>query len=83
LAALVYDPVRIIVEAFRHYGTNATAKQVHDYVEHVKNYPGVNGLMNYTDGSQRGIGVDGVVLIRWDATKQNFVPVSRPGGLPN
>jgi branched-chain amino acid transport system substrate-binding protein len=83
LAALVYDPVRIIVEAFRHYGTNATAKQVHDYVEHVKNYPGVNGLMNYTDGSQRGIGVDGVVLIRWDAAKQNFVPVSRPGGLPN
>jgi ribulose-5-phosphate 4-epimerase/fuculose-1-phosphate aldolase len=39
--------------------------------------------MNYTDGSQRGIGVDGVVLIRWDATKQNFVAVSRPGGLLN
>jgi branched-chain amino acid transport system substrate-binding protein len=80
LAALAYDPTRIVVDAFRRNGTNATAKQIHDYIERVKSYPGVNGMLNYTDGSQHGIGVDGVVLVRWDETKQNFVPVSTPGG---
>ena len=83
LAALAYDPARIVVDAFRKNGTNATAKQIRDYIEHVKNFPGVNGMMNYTDGSQRGIGVDGVVIVRWDEAQQNFVPMSHPGGLPN
>jgi branched-chain amino acid transport system substrate-binding protein len=83
LAALAYDPARIVVDAFRRNGTNATAKQIRDYIEHVTNYPGVNGMMNYTNGTQRGIGVDGVVLVRWDETKQNFVPVSGPGGQPS
>lgn len=83
LATLVYDPARIVVDAFRKYGTNATAKQIHDYIEHVKNYPGVNGLVSYTDGNQHGVGVDAVVLVRWDAAKQSFVPVSNPGGQPN
>ena len=39
-------------------------------------------MMSYTDGSQRGIGVDGVVIVRWDEAKQTFVPMSNPGGLP-
>jgi branched-chain amino acid transport system substrate-binding protein len=82
LAALAYDPARIIVDTFRHNGTNATAKQIRDYIEHIKNVPGVNGIMNYTDGSQRGIGADGVVIVRWNEAKQNFVPISRPGGQP-
>jgi branched-chain amino acid transport system substrate-binding protein len=83
LAALAYDPARIVVDAFRHYGTSAGAKQIRDYVEHVANYPGINGIMNFTDGSQRGVGVNGVVIVRWDESKQNFVPVSNPGGAPN
>ena len=83
LAAMAYDPARIVVDAFRRYGTNASAKQIRDYIEHVKNFAGVNGMIDYTDGSHRGIGVDGVVVVRWDDAKQNFVPVSNPGGQPS
>jgi branched-chain amino acid transport system substrate-binding protein len=82
-AALTYDPARVVIDALRHNGANASAQQIRDYIEHVRNFAGVNGVLNYTDGSQRGIGVDAVVMIRWDESKQNFVPVSRPGGAPN
>jgi branched-chain amino acid transport system substrate-binding protein len=82
-AALIYDPVRIVIEALRKYGPKATANQIRDYIEHVKNFPGVNGVLDYTDGSQRGIGTDAVVLVRWDEAQKAFVPVSRPGGLPS
>ena len=80
--ALAYDAGRVIVEAFRHRGIGASAAQVRDYVEHVHNLPGVNGILDYTGANQRGIGPDGVIVIQWDETNQSFVPVSRPGGQP-
>ena len=82
-AALAYDATRVVVDAFRHDGTNATARQIRDYVEHLKNVPGVNGRMHSTDGNQRGVGTDGVLIVCSNEAKQNFVRVSRPGGQPN
>ena len=82
-AALAYDASRVVIDAFRHLGTNATAKQLRDYIGNVKTFPGVNGLMNYTGGKQRGTGPEGVIIVRWDEAKQDFVPVSKPGGQPN
>lgn len=79
-AALVFDPARIVIEAFRHLGTDATAAQIKDYIEHVKHYPGIDGFMDYTNGSQRGIGVDGTLIVRWNPAKGTFDPVSRAGG---
>jgi branched-chain amino acid transport system substrate-binding protein len=81
-AAFAYDPARVVLDAYRHTGLNATATQLRDYVEKIKTFPGINGMMNYTDGSQRGLGVDGVVIIRWNETKGDFDPVSGPGGVP-
>jgi ABC-type branched-subunit amino acid transport system substrate-binding protein len=79
--AFAYEPARVAIEAFRHVGTKATAKQLRDYIETIKNFPSINGLMNFTDGSQRGSSVTGVVIVRWDNPNQSFVPVSKPGGL--
>jgi branched-chain amino acid transport system substrate-binding protein len=80
--ASTYDPVRVVVDAFRHLGTKATAAQIRDYIEHVKGFPSIDGLMDFTDGNQRGIEETGVVIVQWDGTKRTFVPVSRYGGAP-
>lgn len=79
--AFGYEPARVAVEAFRHVGTRATAKQLRDYIESIKGFPSINGLMNFTDGSQRGSSASGVVIVRWDNQNQTFVPVSKPGGV--
>jgi len=33
-------------------------------------------------GAQRGLTVKDAMIVRWDAAKQQFEPVSRLGGLP-
>jgi branched-chain amino acid transport system substrate-binding protein len=81
-AALAYDPARIVIDALRHLGTKATATQLKDYVEHIKGMPGIDGRIDYADGSQHGIGVSGCVILRWDQGRKDFVPVSKPGGYP-
>jgi branched-chain amino acid transport system substrate-binding protein len=80
--ASTYDPARVIVDAFRKLGTKATAAQIRDYIEHIKGYPSINGLMDFTDGNQHGIGDVGVVIVQWDPAKHTFSPVSRLGGAP-
>ena len=78
--ASTYDPARVIVDAFRKLSTKATAAQIRDYIAHLKGYPAINGMMDFSDGNQRGIGESGVVIVQWDPAKRTFTPVSRLGG---
>jgi len=78
--ALVWDPVLIIVDALRKLGPAASAQQIRDYILALKNWPGVNGFYNFTTGDQRGVGSDAVAVQRWDAAKNDWVQVSKPGG---
>ena len=34
------------------------------------------------DGSQRGVGVDSTMIMKWDPDKLDFVTASKPGGNP-
>jgi branched-chain amino acid transport system substrate-binding protein len=77
---LDWDPALLVIDAFKKLGTDATAAQINDYIQHTKGWVGINGTYDYTDGSQRGIGIDGVVIDRWDAAKDDFVVISKPGG---
>ena len=79
-STLAWDPASMLIDAFKKIGTNVTAEQLNDYIQHLKGWVGINGVYDYTDGSQRGIGIDGVVMDRWDAAKDDFVIVSKPGG---
>lgn len=79
-STLAWDPALMILDAFRKLGTNVTAEQLNDYIQHLNGWAGINGIYDYRDGSQRGIGIDGVVIDRWDAAKDDFVAVSKPGG---
>jgi branched-chain amino acid transport system substrate-binding protein len=75
-----WDPVMISMDALRHAGPNASAQQIHAYIESLHSFAGVNGIYDFRDGSQRGISSSAVVIDRWDVGKQTFVVVSKPGG---
>jgi branched-chain amino acid transport system substrate-binding protein len=79
--SLAWDPTRVVINVLRGLGANPTAMQVRDAIEQTHGIAGVNSLVDYRDGSQRGIPISAVVIIRWDGAKETFVPVSAPGGL--
>ena len=76
-----WDSTIIAVDALRALGTNATAEQVHTYVENLHDYYGVYGYYDYRDGNQRGINsLQNLLVVRWDPAKTYWVPVSELGG---
>lgn len=77
-----WDPTLVIVDALRHVGTNAGPKQVLDYIESLKHFPGSDGYYDFSDGSQRGIGLNAVVICRWDPAKKTWIDSSEAGGKP-
>jgi branched-chain amino acid transport system substrate-binding protein len=79
---LAWDATLVVVDALRHVGTNATPKQFLDYVEQLHGFAGTDGIFDYRDGSQRGVGLSGVVIARWNAARKTWAAVSQPGGKP-
>jgi len=79
---MAWDPAMIVIDALRKIGPNATAEQLHTYLENLHGYTGITGTYDFRDGSQRGIGVDSTMIMRWDPDKLDFVTVSKPGGDP-
>jgi branched-chain amino acid transport system substrate-binding protein len=81
-AAYVWDTVQIAVEAYRHLGTDATPAQMRDYINNVRGWQGIFGIMDYHNAPQRGVQADWCMMVRWDPDADRFFAVSRPGGIP-
>jgi len=79
---MAWDPAMIVIDALRKVGPNATAEQLHAYLEGLHDYTGISGTYDFRDGSQRGLGVDAALIMRWDPDKLDFVSVSKAGGAP-
>jgi branched-chain amino acid transport system substrate-binding protein len=77
---LDWDAALIVISALQKSGTKATAAQLHDYIEHLSNFPGISGTYDFTDGSQRGVGVKDLMIMRFDPAKLNWFSVSNFGG---
>ena len=77
-----WDPLMIVLSAYQKLGTNATAEQIHEYIETLHGFPGVNGLYDFRDGGQRGIGSQAIVVDRWDPVKKAFIVLSKTRGSP-
>jgi branched-chain amino acid transport system substrate-binding protein len=75
-----WDPALLYIDALRHLGPSPSAAQVNAYIQNLHEWAGVQGYYNFSDGSQRGIGIDGAVIDRWDPSTHAFVAVSKPGG---
>ncbi len=75
-----WDAILLLVQAFRKLGPDATATQLHSYLENLRGWTGVNGHYDFTNGAQRGIGQDALIVFKWDAGTHDFVGVSKPSG---
>lgn len=76
----LWDATLLIVEAYRKLGTNATATQIRNYIGSQRNWAGVDGTYDFVAVPQRGIGVNSVMMVRWDRAKDDWLGVSRLGG---
>jgi branched-chain amino acid transport system substrate-binding protein len=79
---LAWDPALVVIDALRAVGTSATPKQVLDYIEALHGFAGTNGIIDFRDGSQRGIGLSSVVVVRWNGARKTWATVSDFGGKP-
>lgn len=78
--SLVWDPTMIVIEGLRKLGTRATAAQLHAYIEGLHLWAGINGLYDFRDNSQRGIGEDAMEVYHWNPTTGEFRVASRAAG---
>jgi branched-chain amino acid transport system substrate-binding protein len=75
-----WDPASIIIDAVRHVGTDAPAEKVRDYIANVHGYAGITGIYDFRDGSQRGLSVEDVVMVRWNPDTSTWSAASKFGG---
>jgi branched-chain amino acid transport system substrate-binding protein len=80
--SFAWDATRVAINALRHLGPNPTATQLRDAIEQTHGYAGINTIMDFRDGSQRGTPISAVVMIEWSPSADKFIPVSKPGGSP-
>jgi branched-chain amino acid transport system substrate-binding protein len=81
-ADIGWEPPRIIVAALNKLPAGATAAQLHDYLENLKGYAGIDGIYDFTRIPQRGLDIENALVVRWDGTKKDWIPVSKLKGVP-
>src|SRR5579875_1126582 len=80
--ALAWDPALMVVDALKKYRTGMNAAQLKSYLDGLTDWTGIWGTHNFKAVPQRGVDVNSVILVRWDAAKNSWVGVSKPGGQP-
>ncbi len=79
---LAWEPAMIVVHALRTLGPEATAQQVHDFIEHLKGFASIDGVYDFEKVPQRGLDVSNSVMTLWSKSEQTWKVVSKPGGEP-
>jgi branched-chain amino acid transport system substrate-binding protein len=80
IPSVAYDPAMLVITALRALGPDATAIQVRNYIDGIKDWAGTNGRYNFQAVPQRGLGLNAVFVAHWDPAKTTWTAVSRPGG---
>lgn len=81
--SLAWDSALLVIDAFKHLGTNATAVQIRDYLENTgvtHSFVGIYGKYDFKAIPQRGLDTRSVVMARWTPQKNSWVAESQPGG---
>jgi len=66
----------------RHVGPDAISDQIRRYILALHRWTGIGGVYGFTTGTQRGLGENDVIIMRWDADKRWWTGVSGPAGMP-
>ena len=77
---ICWDAVSIAVDALKSIGPGATANQLRAYIENLHGWAGTQGVYDFADGRQRGVGENAVSMMGWDKTKKDWTLESRPNG---
>jgi branched-chain amino acid transport system substrate-binding protein len=78
----VWDAANIILAGLRKLGPSASAADLRAYILALKDYPGIDGMYDFTRGDQHGLSDQSVVMASWDPKTQDFYAVSGLGGIP-
>lgn len=82
-ATLAWDPGWIVIDALKTLGTGAQAGQIRDYIQHVSDYGGINGIYDFTKFPQRGLGEEEIIVMRWLPDQDDWGIVTQAGGAPS
>ena len=82
LNALSWDPLLIVMAAYRQFGPTMTAEQLKTFTLGQRHFAGLNGFYNFGVGDQHGLDSNAVLIIGWNRDKGDFYPASQLGGVP-
>lgn len=77
-----WDAAAIVLSGLRKIGPRATAKQLRDYILGLHNFPGIDGVYDFSLGDQHGLSDNNVVMVAWDPKTKDWIPRSRLGSVP-
>ena len=77
-----WDPGMVVATALRKLGPTVTAAKLRSFLVGLRGWVGVNGAYDYTMNPQRGVGVNNVLIVRWDQANGTGIAVSKFGGSP-
>lgn len=77
---LAWDPALLTIDMYRKLGFAPSAAQVKAWFDELHGWIGINGSYDFRNGNRRGLGENAVIISRYDAAKDDFVTVSKPGG---
>lgn len=80
--SIAWDTAWIIIGALRKLGPGATGDALHDYIEQLHDFTGINGVFDFRTGNQRGLTLSSALVVKWDGARKFWFPVSAPGGEP-
>jgi hypothetical protein len=70
----------LAIETLRHIPPDASKETAFAYVSKLQGWTGIDGVYDFVRYPQRGVGVDSVLMVRWDAASNSLVPASHGGG---
>ncbi len=73
--SLPWDPMMVMLEVLRRVGFDATSEQVHTALENLKDFTGIEGVYDFTNRDQRGLGISSAALFRYEPATTEFVQV--------
>ena len=82
LHATPWDPVYLVLEAYKRAGPNATAQQLRTALAGIRNWPGIFGRYDFPAVPNRGLGANWVIVSRWEPSHSAWLAVGRGGTEP-
>ncbi len=82
MEATLWDAGLIVVGALRKLGPNASAEQIRSYIATLTDFAGIDGVYDFKENPERGLGPESSIVTRYDAQSKAWVWLTKPGGAP-